>query len=339
MRLPVLPARLAQIDLLKALAIIAVIGLHSLTADQVTELAARWWIGQAVPVFAVVMGLNATASLWQSAGGGPRAVYTRSYILSRFDRLYVPFLAVFVLATIAAAAQGTLTARQLGGLLTGTLPIGGPGNYFIPFVFQFAIVFPLLAVSFRRWPAATVAACLLAAFVGELAAPHLAQLVAHPYAWDASLLRLLPFVAVGMLLAEWMLTRRPLPAWWWAAAAVSAGYLVVVTVDAQLLELSLGGWRALGQTSLAAFYAGTIVVLGLRYLPASVTRAPGRLLTLLGVASFEIFLLQILWFGVVDAREPRWFPISVVVCSTAGVALHLALQRVPRLTAHPAAAK
>lgn len=85
MRLPVLPARLAQIDLLKALAIIAVIGLHSLTADQANELAVRWWIGQAVPVFAVLMGLNATASLWRRAGDGPRAVYTRSYVLSRID--------------------------------------------------------------------------------------------------------------------------------------------------------------------------------------------------------------------------------------------------------------
>ena len=333
MRLPVLPARLAQIDTLKALAILAVIALHSLTAEQLHDTAARWWIGQAVPIFAVLMGLNATASLWRRAGAGPHAVYTRTYWLSRIDRLYVPFLAVFVLATIAAAAQGTLTARQLGGLLTGTLPVGGPGNYFIPFVFQFAIVFPLLAVALRRWPTATVAACLLAAFVGELAAPHLAQLVAHPYAWDASLLRLLPFVAVGMLLAEWMLTRRPLPGWWWAAAALSAGYLAVVTVDAQLLELSLGGWRTLGQTSLAAFYAGTLVALGLRFLPATVTGAAGRVLTLVGVSSFEIFLLQILWFGVVDAQEPQWFPISVVVCCTAGVTLHLALRRVPRLTA------
>lgn len=338
MRLPSLPARLAQIDILKGLAILAVLGLHTVTSRQLRDWGGAFWLGQAVPVFVVLMGLNATGSLLTRAREGLRGVYTRGYLLSRLDRLYVPFLTVFLLSALIAAAQGSLTVRAiLGGLVTGLLPYSGPGNYFITFAFEFALVFPALVVAFGRRPAATVVACFALALAGEVVVPHVTPIAQHPYVWDSSFLRLLPWVAVGMLLARLMLHGKPLPGWWLLAAAAAGVYLLAVTVDGDVLRLSLGGWGSLGQTSLAAFYSGFLVALGLRYLPVTSSGVVARGLSAVGRASYEIFLLQILWFSLVDATHLAMYPLSVAACAGSGLLLHRALQSVPRIATLAAA--
>mgnify|MGYP007071568719 CR=1 FL=1 len=333
MHLPQLPARLTQIDLLKGLAILAVLALHTLTADQLADSAARFTIGQAVPVFVVLMGLNATASLWRHRQASPRELYTRAYVISRLQRLYLPFLIILAASTVIAAAKGVLTpGGVVSGLLTGTLPYSGPGNYFITFAFQFAIVFPLIFWAYQRRPRTVVVACFALAAAVELAAPHAPGLATYTY--SAMLLRFLPFIAVGMLLADRMFHARPVPAWWWAAGAGSVVYLVAVTVDANVIEIAQTGWRQLGQTFLDAFYPLLLVAAGLRFLP----RSGWRLLAALGVASYEIFLVQILWFGLFDAQHVVWFPVSVAACCALGWLLHRGLARVPLLTRRMASA-
>lgn len=330
MRLPVLPARLAQIDVLKGVAILAVLALHSCTPEQLHDTGARFTIGQAVPVFVVIMGLNATASLWRRPARLAGA-YTRRYVLTRLDRLYVPFLAVFAVSALIAAAQGTLTARGvLGGLVVGVLPQSGPGNYYVTLVFEFAVVFPALYVAFRRWPRATIAGCFAAGAAVELAAPHVSLLTRSAYVYEAEILRFLPMIALGMVLADRMLTGRPAPRWLIPAAALSVAYLVVVTVNRDAILLSDPALREFGQTFLGAFYPALIVAVGLRYLPRA-AHGVLRPLQTVGVCSYEVFLVQIVWFALVDAQHPELFPVSVVVCGAVGWALHRALRRVPRL--------
>ena len=73
--------------------------------------------------------------------------------------IYVPFVLAFAATVVVTNVTGTAhdhVRTIVGGLLAGTLPIDGPGNYFITLVFQFALVFPLVFWGLRRQPVATL---------------------------------------------------------------------------------------------------------------------------------------------------------------------------------------
>src|SRR3954470_10816728 len=94
---------LAQIDLLKGLAVLSVIALHGVTAEELHDAWAPFTIGQAVPVFLVVMGMNA-ASSFRDRGGAPlRELFSPAYFAGRFDRLVVPFAVVWLGSLVVGA--------------------------------------------------------------------------------------------------------------------------------------------------------------------------------------------------------------------------------------------
>jgi peptidoglycan/LPS O-acetylase OafA/YrhL len=333
--LPRLPARLAQVDLLKGLAILAVLLLHGLPLDVIQSAPALFTIGQAVPVFVVLMGLNATSSGWRRG-----ELYTRRYLLSRVDRLVVPFLAVYVVAAVIALARGSISIPGVAlGWVAGVMPLSGPGNYFIPFTFQFAALFPLYLWCYRRRPGLTTAAAFAVGLAFELAAARVAVFDSTPILYSACILHWLPFVALGVVLADLMLGGRPLPRAWLVLGAVSAAYLLIVHLDENAFPLANDDWRATGQTFASAFYPALLVVAGLRLLPRVAGAGPWRLLATLGVASYEIFLVQMVWFALLPDRGAI-VVLDILACCLIGYALHMALRRVPALAgrrAQPAA--
>lgn len=334
--LPALPARLTQIDLLKGLAIIAVLVLHGLPVAALTKGATVFYIGQAVPVFVVLMGLNATTSMWRTGHGGLRRLYSRHYVLTRIDRLYVPFLFVLMLSSLIALAKGTLTPGGIvSGLLGGTLPYSGPGNYFVTFTFEFAVIFPAFYWAYRRAPTLTVVAGFVVAAAFEVAAPHIGLFDTNPFVYSAALPRFIPFFALGAVLADYMLHGRALPRWWWIAALISTVYLLLVYRDAQTFPLADNDWRRWGQTFASAFYPALLVVVGLHWLPHQPAQMAWRLLVRLGAASYEIFLIQILWFSLTTPSSFAQLMPSIVVCCLLGVAFRRMLDSVPRFSVRP----
>lgn len=324
--LPAPSKRLDQIDALKGLAMIAVIFLHAMPAHELFDSAALFWIGQAVPIFVVIMGLNGALSLTRSGAVSLRELYPPGYARSRLDRLWLPFAILFGAAMVVAVARGVASPRQLSGLISGVLPVAGPGNYFVGFAFQFAVVFPLVFACFRR----SVLWSALAAFainVGfELISPHVGRFGSDPFFYVSSFLHWLPFVAVGCVLAHLMTTERAVPAWWWALGVLSALHLVVVSADASLLPWSIPGWREWGQTFAGAPYAGLLVAAGLLWLPAR-AHAGFRPVAIIGRRSYEIFLFQILWFALVPERSLLMIGPDLIVCLLLGCLASIALDR------------
>lgn len=333
--LPRLPAHLTQIDLLKGLAILAVVTGHTLSRAQLIDMGARFWNWQAVPIFVVVMGLNAASSYRRHEGARLRALYSRAYFRSRFDRLYVPFLLLLLVSSALALATGALTAKGLVyGLALGKLPFTGPGNYFVTFLFQFVVIFPLIYWLYGRAPRAVIVGSFALAATFDLAAPHVAELAQIPHEWwtEAFFPRFLPYMVFGVMLADAMLNGRRVPRWWWWGGAVSVGYLVAITADPSALHISIGDLGVAGQTFIGAFYPALLVAAGLRWLPSRATGVASRTLARLGVASYEIFLVQILWFGLLGTAlgtgESLWLTVpSTIVCCPLGYVLHLGLSR------------
>jgi peptidoglycan/LPS O-acetylase OafA/YrhL len=288
--------RSQAIDLLKGAAILSVICLHSLSEGTLKQIGAVFYIWQAVPVFVVLLGLNGVSSLRRRAGTTLRELYFRDYIVSRIDRLYVPFLAIILISAVPAVIMHRLAyhvpmlARDL---LTGELPVAGPGTYFVTLLFQVVLVLPIVYWGLRRRPIATLLACLAITVAFETFAAHFALERNHPYPYEACLLRYLFTLALGGALAGASAARLVRARWFRAAALLSTVLLALLFAEVSWLPSSR---YASGQGFPTAFYAAAIVMLGLRFLPAQPRLAPARLLAEIGRASYHIFLVQITWF-------------------------------------------
>lgn len=333
---PAAPRRLAQIDILKGLAILGVLILHSSDTSWLHASLADLHVWQSVPVFAVLLGLNGALSMAKTHGG---------YWKRRAWRVLPPFFAAFVVSGVLALVMRALDPAfhiNVGGLtLLGQMPSGGPGNYYITVIFEFTVLLPIVWAAFRRFPRATVAAMFAADIAFELAAPHLGIIAAHPYLYSSCVLRYLGAIALGMWITEGVTAKRV----WWVLALlpVSLAYLLAADVAGWHVPLLLPDWQP--QNAIAFPYAAALVILGLRLLPASERSAPARWLATLGRASYHIFLVQILLFASIlplayaalRSVPLAYPPLAVAVCVGAGLAFQLLLPD-RRRTVVPAAA-
>jgi peptidoglycan/LPS O-acetylase OafA/YrhL len=315
--------RLAQIDLLKGLAVLSVIALHGLTAPELHDAWAPFHIGQAVPVFLVVMGMNAARSFRDRREASLRELFSPAYFAGRFDRLVMPFAVVWLASLALGALRGGLHFGPL--IAVGVTPLSGPGNYFVTIAFEFVLVFPVLFWAFVRAPVATVAACFAVDAAFELAAPSLFD-GAYPFGYDAAILRYLGQIAIGLWIAEHPSPGARANRWILWLAPVSLAYLVL-----QRFEPDAFGWlrHDFGATTnfIAAPYAGALVLAGLRLLPHRAAPAPVAVVAALGRASWHIFLVQMVWFAVVDDRGLDVLPLHLVGSCTIGYALYHAMSR------------
>jgi peptidoglycan/LPS O-acetylase OafA/YrhL len=317
--------RLAQIDLIKGAAVLAVLALHGLTSGELIDGWAVLHVGQAVPIFFVVMGMNAVSSLGRRGQPSLRALYTRGYLAGRAERLLLPFAVVWVLALVGGAIDGGLAWGPL--MLAGVLPLAGPGNYFVTIAFEFAIVFPALYVLFVRAPRAWLVACFAAAAAFELAAPHVSFLVGDGvYAYDASILRYMGQIALGAWIALAARDGRVRDGWIVLLAPVSVAYLIVLHESPSAFDWLHSGF-GISTNFISAFYAAGLVIAAMRLLPDRVSRAPAVALAELGRASWHVFLVQIVWFVLDRHRGLEYLPMHVAVTCITGYALFRLLDR------------
>jgi peptidoglycan/LPS O-acetylase OafA/YrhL len=325
-------ARSPAIDLIKGLAIVSVICLHSLSPHKLEEIAALFHIWQAVPVFVFLLGLNGAASLRRRGGRTLRELYFRDYLASRFDRVYVPFLIAFVgtvLLVSIVRGGGHYGLYGLGSdLFSGELPIGGPGNYFITLLFQAVLLLPLLCWGLRRWPARALALCVAIAVGYEVLALRTGLVRTDPFVYEACIARYLVLMALGCMLAGVPAERLLRSRWLWCGALLSTAYLGLVYTDPSVIPYGEPASR--GQAFAAVFYPALLVVLGM----TALRRAHGPLPrggVKLGRASYHIFLVQITWFGFgvwsIDSLPALLG--NLVVTLAAGVAFYEIMARAP----------
>ena len=157
-------SHLLQIDLIKGLAIISVIITHSLPAFMLIRGFTNFYVWEAVPIFIVLMGVNAGMSFKRRGFSAFKISVLKPYFISRFERIVFPFALFSFLLIVAGALLFAFTGKNIlyigPTLITGVLPTGsGPGNYFVTLLFQFILVFPLVYWCYRKNPTLTVAAC------------------------------------------------------------------------------------------------------------------------------------------------------------------------------------
>jgi peptidoglycan/LPS O-acetylase OafA/YrhL len=312
--------RLDQVDLLKALAVLGVLLQHGVTPGTRVDIFSSLHADQAVPVFVVLTGLLLSSRIPGARPASWRAADARAYATRRFARLLIPFAATWLAALIVGALIDSIYIGPQ--TLLGALPIPGPGNYYVPVVLQLVVLVPLVTWAYRRRPLATLAGCLAVNVVFELAWAKLGAIEdvlgrASDFAYDATSLRYLFALALGVWLAEGTSPDRHRSRWLWLGATVAAVYLVLEqTLGARFPLFEPGFERR--TNFLVACYPALLVALGLRWLPVSAPRSL-RPAVRLGRASYHVFLVQIVWFGAMPEQSLTRFSAGLAASVVVGL--------------------
>ena len=281
---------LLQVDLIKAAAIVAVIVMHSMTTKALEQPWGAFHVWQAVPIFIVLLGMNAAQSARRRA---PDGFALAEYFRSRARRL----MSVWIV--VAATIVGGLTTRRADFRwfdLTGWLPLNGPGNYFIVIVVEFTLAFPLLWWLWRRSPVGTMVGLFLLELAWHLSFQAAGVLEGAGtgdwwFFYTSSLPHWIGGVALGMWLAENPDIGARRNFWILVAAIPSIAYLAVFSATSSETTILPDQ-----QNVIAWPYAALLVMAGIKWLPAyggTVVRGVATI----GRASLQIFLVQMLWFG------------------------------------------
>ncbi len=312
-------SRVRQIDVLKGLAIIGVMSQHAFSSHSLQRAWDILHVGQAVPIFFVIMGLNAAMSMSRGARAPLRGLYSRRYVDGRVKRLVLPLVLMWVLAVPVALAVGKFHIGPL--IVVGVFPISSaPGNYFVTIVLEFAVLFPAVFFCFTRAPLITTVVIVAANIAFELVAPHISALtsagVSNGYLYDAAIVKYAAAILAGM----W-LTRVPIgPKLFWILtplALASVVYLIVLHQDPGEFSWLMDTFSR-STNFLSVFYAVWLTCLGLRLLTPRPWLGLYAPLERLGQASYHIFLAQIIWFGAVANRSWPVAIAGILVCSLVG---------------------
>ncbi|MHB8840446.1 MAG: acyltransferase family protein [Candidatus Aquicultor sp.] len=300
--------RLYQIDALKGIAIISVLIMHSMPRDALSASCAAYHIGQAVPIFMVLMGFAAMQSF------DARGIALIPYYKRRFTRLATPLAIVFAVS-LALAILAHLPVNVGRETFIGVLPISGPGNYFITLLIEATLLMPFFYLAMKRVPKTTIALSFFISFLYELTAPHIGIFLRYPVLY-ASVFRYLPAIALGMWIASDYQISSGRNRFILLGTLASLAYITVSTFFGFRVTYFLPFWGT--QNILSFFYPVLLTMIGLRFLPRS------NLLEKLGRASYHIFLVQIVYFGAGLPLAMLW-PIKTITDVTICIGLGLGL--------------
>ena len=315
------------IDVVKGLAIIGVIAQHALTRQTMDDTGADFWFRQSVPVLFVLMGFNAARSSLRRPAPTLAEAYGARYWRGRFRRILLPLLIAFALALVAGAASGRLHVTSLA--LVGALPVPGPGAYWITILLTFTLIWPAWMHLFRLRPGLVVATAIALDVIFEVVAGHVPDFRGagsgggYPYVYDACILRYFAAISVGMWLAidDGRKARRRLVVV--ALAVPSLAYIAVAGTDPAEFPSFVHGFTLATNFGVVP-WAATMLLAVLLLWPARGIPGTGWL-ERLGAASYEVFLMQVVWLGVLTDRGQVPFLIAAVASGLLGWGLHRVL--------------
>ena len=287
-----------QIDIIKALAIVSVIIVHTVPTYISSSLLSTFTLEQAVPVFLLIMGLNAGMSFKRRGFTTLSQMYSWNYFQIRLTRFLIPFVIIFFISIIL----GLLFDKTLYfGILTfiGYIPLSGPGNYFISLVLQFIFIFPLLYYIYKRNPVFLLVSAFILSFVCELVANHISIFENNSYIYRAFILRYIFVIVLGIYAIDNLNTHNLNSIIknkvFMIGLGVSVVYMVLVSFVGWNISFFQSSWQP--GIFISFFYTLFLCAILIRYLPSISTKIWDKI-ALIGKASYHIYLIQILFFGI-----------------------------------------
>ena len=308
-----------QIDVIKGFAIISVIILHSITEKALLNSYSILHIWQAVPLFMVIMGLNAGMSL---ANKQPQLsdLYTKTYFKKKFDRIIIPFLFIVVLSIVVGYVWYWLTGQYKiefrNSNFMGLLPVAGPGNYFITLTFQSILLLPFIKYFFKWHPLSTLISLVVLEVIFLLISDDLQLFTRNNYLYSAAFPRYFSAIAFGLVLSKLVFRQARTTKIFLitSIAIISIVYLIEITYGFMDIPQIKEEWKT--QNVLTFSYAAFLILVLFKTLPDYSDNWFLKFLALMGKASYHIFLVQIVYFGLIN--EKHHLVQNLIICLVLG---------------------
>lgn len=311
--------RLSYLDLYKGIVIIFVIFTHYSHYFWNDRMRQIWlfpfWIDMAVPIFMVITGYVSALSFQKKIKKFYEAYNPRD-IICKWLRFLIPFLIVFIPQSVALYLLSD-EKFSVGGLLYNFISGGkGPGSYYFPIMIQVVLMMPLIWAAVRKFYLKGLAMCFAVNVFYE-AFKRLIGMSDAVYRLIA--FRYIFILAFGCYLyIKFSEKRKDNPVWIYIAGGLGVVYLILYKYVG-LTPFITEQWT--GTSVFAVLY-----ILPIMYLLMKPNKLHCWFIELLGKASFNIFLVQMLFYWSVSAKIDSMLPGlalkaigNIVICCALGV--------------------
>ena len=305
-----------QVDFLKTFAIAFVIIDHSVLRVLLWGAGAELWERMSIPVFLIILGFNMGNSFAKRGDQYLSELYSWAYFKRKFWRFIFPYIILYIVSTTAGfiiyEENFTDTFNDnwfLEYIVYQKTLFEGPGNWFIPVLFQSILLLPLLYKLFSVVPRLSLILCFiieicfhlfLFAFVGELNS-YEDWLIEINFRY----IILLYLSAIGM--GFWfsrdhdLFSKKNL--FVWILFPIAVIYMVAWQFFDYRLEIDGSGIVRGDYNYLTFIYAAFIILIVMKLLPKNPKNKASKFFTTIGRASFHIYLVQDVYFAITYSTQ------------------------------------
>lgn len=304
-----------NIDILKALAIISVIFLHSLPQPLLFLFGAPYHIWQSVPLFLILAGYNTANSYKKKGYVSLNQFYNFPFLQNKLKRLILPFLLIWIIEAIANCIfSDGLSAKQL--IMSFVTGGWGPGSYFVPIIIQATLITPIIYMLLRK----NLTSMTISLFIVSLILEAVSIAVLIPEGWYRLLvIRYLFAITLGVWLA--LNGKKINYKWLIPLSFLSLIYITGVNYFGWVFSAEIF-WKS--QHAPSYFWTLLLIIMGLRVYEFKAQNKVSKLFIKIGQASYHIFLVQMVYFWSNSMILPKtslavYVIISLIICLVFGL--------------------
>lgn len=305
-----------QVDFLKTFAIAFVIIDHSVLRVLLWGAGAELWERMSIPIFLIILGFNMGNSFARKGHQYLSELYSWEYFKRKFWRFIFPYIILYIVSTTAGfiiyEENFTDTFNDnwfLEYIVYQKTLFEGPGNWFIPVLFQSILLLPLMYKIFSVVPRLSLILCFiieicfhlfLFAFVGKLNSME-DWLIEINFRY----IILLYLSAIGM--GFWfsrdhdLFSKKNL--FVWILFPIAVIYMVAWQFFDYRLEIDGSGIVRGDYNYFTFIYAAFIILIVMKVLPKNPKNMVSKFFTTIGRASFHIYLVQDVYFAITYATQ------------------------------------
>ncbi|MFW9829086.1 MAG: acyltransferase [Candidatus Thorarchaeota archaeon] len=317
-----------QVDFLKAAMIFLVIFDHIVSWGIKSEIGVSFWERICIPVFLVLMGFNMGLSFKRHGAKTLKELYSWRYFKSKILRYIVPFLVLYAFSTIIGLIVYGFNVKDMWygqyypnhgfiQLFTGILPFWGPGNWFLPVIFQSILIMPLIYWAFAKRSYLTLVLCFVVEiamqlivflFIGEITSWEEAHILGL---FMTSILFYLSAIGLGI----WFSFNHDLfkfrNFYIWILFLISLTYLIFYQFFGGRLRIGTIPLIRGDYNFLVFPYSAVLILISFIILPKKSDGKISRAISLIGKSTYHILLTQMLGYGIIYATLRTHYLIDV----------------------------
>lgn len=299
-----------QVDFLKTFMIAFVIIDHSLLHSLIRGTGTELWERMSIPVFLILLGFNMGNSFARRGDQYLSELYSWSYFKRKFWRFVFPYIILYIVSTTAGfiiyEENFTDTFREnwfLEYIVYQKSLLEGPGNWFIPILFQSILLLPLMYKLFSILPRFSLILSFLIeicfhlfvfAYVGEITIENIFTELNFRY------IILLYISAIGM--GFWfskdhdLFSKKNL--FVWILFPISVIYMVAWEFFGFRLEVDGSGIVRGDYNYFTFIYSAFIILIVMKVIPKNPKNKVLKIFTVIGRSTFHIYLVQDVYFAI-----------------------------------------